>query len=588
MLYLAAIDKGSFRRATIQLLAKKVSERSWVAVSEDAIPIEDSGKFNSGTLVLAEINSNQQVERMREASKEIVGALQGFSRILEQTKGQDDEIEQWKQSLTFQSQELNRREVELETREEELQQLAEEYQQYESALKSLEAQRTEVETLERNLNEQQQAMGEQRRQLNEQQQELSQRLEEINQSSASSSRLDEAATERLKALSHNISQTLQFDPEALSEEVQALKMQLGEKIKALDGSVAAVVPDKEHAQRNQQQLNTDFEQWVQNHREWLKLQTSIAASQGEVGTLEKVVAATDSRLNTVNEQLQKQEEALRFSRQLLERSDVIVAEGVETSSAPQISPEELEAQLTSLRREYDQNSRLVEQQVTELTENHQKLEDLQSRLNGASADERFDIEMDIDYAKSACATLEESLAPQQRTLQKMQQQMAQKESLLSQLRGEPGAVPTIPTVDIGPLLNQLESHRQFIAAEKQTLEQQLSEQRSSLEQQRSSLEQQQQQADSLKQQLDDDRHSLWQRCQEVSNSLGQTTVKEQQLNEVKTLLVELQSQVEPLESKSEESQRAVAESRQHAEELQAEIAELLSDTTSSSTAEVFA
>ena len=159
MLYLAAVEKGSFRKTTIQLLAKQISDRSWVAVNDEVLPIEDSAKFNSGMLILAEINANRQVVKLREASREIVGTLQAFSRILEKSQGQEEEIEQWKQSLTFQSQELNRREVELETREEQLQQLDEQYQSYQTDLDGLQAQRVEIETQEKALSEQQQAMG---------------------------------------------------------------------------------------------------------------------------------------------------------------------------------------------------------------------------------------------------------------------------------------------------------------------------------------------------------------------------------------------------------------------------------------------
>ena len=598
MLYLAAVDKGTFRRPCIQLLAKQVSDRSWVAVGEETLPIEDSSNISAGMLVLVEVNSNRQVQKLREASREIVGTLQAFSRILEKNKGQEEEIEQWKQSLTFQSQELNRREVELETREDELQQISEQYKQYESDLEGLKVQRTEIETLERNLSEQQQAIGEQRRQLNEQQQQLDSRLEELKQSEQKmqelesqvmSSQLDPAEAEKLLSLSQTLTQSLQLDDSSLNLTIQEFKQKFGEQIQTLDANATTLEPERQRIEGEKQQLEANLDSWLQQHEKWIALQQSIIEVKVEISSLEAAIALGEERLSKLREQVQKQDGALRCGHQLLAtRSDVIVAEGFDgVDAASQLDPAELEATVNSLWQKYERHSKLVEQQVSELEQNRQKLEELQQKLESADSNDRFDVEMDIDYAKSACTTLEDSLAPQQRALEKMQAQLAEKEGLLKRLRGEEDT-PTVPKVDIAPLLGQLDSYRQWLDAEQQVLGGDLDGKRVALQQQQADLEQKIQQSEALKQELENVRKNLWQQCQNISAALGTNASQQKQLQVIKALLSNLQSMLEPLEHRVTEYKDGAKESRQHVEALHAAVSELLSSARSSAPAEVYA
>ena len=135
MLYLAEVQKqkggllGGGAKTELKLLACQRTDQNWSTVSEDVIAAEDASKLNDGALVLVELNPNRQVQRIQEAGRPLVNILQNFSRQLEKFKLKEDEIDQWKQSLTFQAQELNRREMDMEVRSEQLQQLEDELQQ---------------------------------------------------------------------------------------------------------------------------------------------------------------------------------------------------------------------------------------------------------------------------------------------------------------------------------------------------------------------------------------------------------------------------------------------------------------------------
>ena len=53
-------------------------------------------------LVMVELTNNRQIQRHYEAGRSLVNILQTFSNLSKKSKTQEEEIEQWKQSLTFQ------------------------------------------------------------------------------------------------------------------------------------------------------------------------------------------------------------------------------------------------------------------------------------------------------------------------------------------------------------------------------------------------------------------------------------------------------------------------------------------------------
>lgn len=154
MLYLAEVQKqkggllSGGGKTELKLLACQRTDQNWSPVSEEVIAAEDASKLNDGALVLVELNPNRQVQRIQEAGRPLVNILQNFSRQLEKFKLKEDEIDQWKQSLTFQAQELNRREMDMEVRSEQLQLLEEELQQLEEQKQEVDTSRQEIERLQ--------------------------------------------------------------------------------------------------------------------------------------------------------------------------------------------------------------------------------------------------------------------------------------------------------------------------------------------------------------------------------------------------------------------------------------------------------
>jgi hypothetical protein len=145
MLYLAQVQKKGFLgRATLRLLANQKTENAWSLVTEeDTIPCGDFDNLSDGLLVLAEISPSRQVLTVKDAKDWVIDIIQKFltsgitpSFLQEET----ERAEQWRQSLTLQSQDLNRRSLELEARREQIQMLEDSLKREKRLVESMVAQ----------------------------------------------------------------------------------------------------------------------------------------------------------------------------------------------------------------------------------------------------------------------------------------------------------------------------------------------------------------------------------------------------------------------------------------------------------------
>ncbi len=145
MLYLAQVQKKGFLgKAGLHLLARQKSENAWTLVTdEDPVISSEANNFGEGVLVLVELTSNRQILTVKDAKDWLLDIIQKFliSGITPTFLQQETErAEQWRQSLTLQSQELNRRALELEARREQVQALEESLKREKKMIETLSAQ----------------------------------------------------------------------------------------------------------------------------------------------------------------------------------------------------------------------------------------------------------------------------------------------------------------------------------------------------------------------------------------------------------------------------------------------------------------
>ena len=151
MLYLAQVQKKEILgEISLQLLACQNSDYTWALLSEECFltlqkdfdqnPINSATNvLNEGILVLANVDNNSQVLDIQAATNWVLELVEkylttGFTPDFLQQEAQ--KAEDWRQSLTLQSQELSRRLIEVEARREQIQNLEAKLQQEKQLLES--------------------------------------------------------------------------------------------------------------------------------------------------------------------------------------------------------------------------------------------------------------------------------------------------------------------------------------------------------------------------------------------------------------------------------------------------------------------
>ena len=114
-------------KTQLQVLARQKSEYIWEVDNSDTLLLTKESTLGEGVLVLVEIGENREIISIQEAKDWILSILQQHLTknainhqfiVAEQSK-----VEQWRQEITAQNLELNRRALEIETRREQLQEL---------------------------------------------------------------------------------------------------------------------------------------------------------------------------------------------------------------------------------------------------------------------------------------------------------------------------------------------------------------------------------------------------------------------------------------------------------------------------------
>lgn len=145
MLYLAQVeinpDSGEIQ---LQVLARQESEYVWSVDNSQTLLLIKESSLCAGVLVLVETDLEQQIISIQDAKEWILSILQQHltkNAINPQfIKTEQSKVEKWRQEITAQNLELNRRALEIETRREQLQELEQELKRDREELNRLQEQ----------------------------------------------------------------------------------------------------------------------------------------------------------------------------------------------------------------------------------------------------------------------------------------------------------------------------------------------------------------------------------------------------------------------------------------------------------------
>jgi len=131
MLHLAQLQQNQISRdPELRILATQESGGSWSLITKEQIlPSPHSKGLSDGLLVLVETNDQEEITNIQSAKNWVLDFVEKYLTLgitpsfIEQ---ESERIEEWRQDLTLQTQDLGRRQWEMESRREQIQALEEE------------------------------------------------------------------------------------------------------------------------------------------------------------------------------------------------------------------------------------------------------------------------------------------------------------------------------------------------------------------------------------------------------------------------------------------------------------------------------
>ncbi len=449
MQYLAEVQKKSggllgASKAELRLIACQRSEDNWQAMAgSNVISTDKASDYGSGTLVIAEIAGND-VKRVSAATQPVLKILQHYSRLQEKLKDKDDDIEQWKQSLTYQSQELNRRVMEVEVREEQLQQASEELARLEQQRQEVTVLREEIQRNQAEIETKQQEITAAWSQLETERHHLEHQL----QTGQGGGSLDPV---QLQSLAGQLHQLEAAAPAV--DEVQARVAQLFEQVQQQQPILDQYWHQAE-AGGSAADIDTSLPTLQQAWAAWSEGQADLERLRGELAALRRELSVKSQAAET----LQRQLKANRLLKQQLTHLagglDPDIAAQIDFPALEQMSIEELESKVQDLQTDYKRIFNFVNDQEEELRFQLQAVDELKQKIAEASEFDRLTLETELADEQDSYRILDESMFDQRRTLNERKTILSQYESILAKRRGQ--SVPEAePSIDLGPLLSQL-------------------------------------------------------------------------------------------------------------------------------------
>ncbi|ODH00834.1 hypothetical protein A4S05_31450 [Nostoc sp. KVJ20] len=484
MLYLAEVQKqkggllSGGAKTELKLLACQRTDQNWSTVSEEVIAAEDASKLNDGALVLAELNPNRQVQRIQEAGRPLVNILQNFSRQLEKFKLKEDEIDQWKQSLTFQAQELNRREMDMEVRSEQLQQLEDEVQQLEEQKQEVDTSRQEIERLQAEVERNRQELEGAWEHLRGEQRRLEERQADFQPGTVLDEEQSRVMSELLDRLSSRVAptETVREHLHLAFELVEKQQETLTPHWQKLEEQKSAIAQQQEEVERLSQTFS-DRQNALQEAQNSLVQQTA----QLQINTADLTSKQEYARI--IKEQLRSAEELYQQMHSLAATSgDVVLGQQADVEALEKMPLEELQKIVQDLEHKLEIDASFVHDQEQELKYKQEAIEELQTKLNNASDHDHINLELELTDEKDLYQMLNSSLVGQRRNMLQHQKFLKQHQAVMLRRQGHTVTEEESNNkINLEPILLQIETQRQQYSQEIQKLEREIDQIRSGVE-----------------------------------------------------------------------------------------------------------
>jgi chromosome segregation ATPase len=456
VLYLAEVQKqrSGFGlgggKAELKLLACQRGEHNWSAVpGDDAIPVEEANKFNDGTLVLVELSANKQVQRIQEAARQLVSILQNFSRLQDKFKDKEEEIEQWKASLTFSSQELNRREMEMQAREEQLAQMEEELERLEAQRSEIENTRDEANRLREEVDRSRAEMETAWEQLRGEQQQVAHQQSQAPQGAV----VDEQQALRIQELMNKLGGAISA-AQGVREQLNQSFGVVGAQQAILDLHWQQLEQKRTNAQQQQEEVDRQNQSLQSRWQEWYQSQDALAQARAQLKGQQCTLGAKQEQAQSMSVQVKAVETMYQQISGLASGSGAgAVEQVVDVSALERMPVEELQGLVQHLQEDLEKVFRFVNDQEEELTLQRETIEELQAKIQAASEYDRMALENEMADELESYQMLNETLVGQRLRLQERENVLKQHQAVLWRRLGTANPQKTEPgQIDLGPIV----------------------------------------------------------------------------------------------------------------------------------------
>lgn len=471
MLYLAEIQKqrggllGGGGKSELKLLASQRSDQNWSSVPDETIVADEASKFNDGALVLVDLSPNRQVQRIQEAGRPLVNILQNLSRQVERFKLKEEEIDQWKQSLNLQVQELNRREMEMESLWEQVQKLENDSKNVERQQQSINTSRTETERLQAELERNRQELEGAWEHLRVEQRSLQETMSKVQKSQFVDEELKSVLDSLINRLSapilsiDEVRKCLNYAFEFTNQQQNNLNIHW-QKLEV-----------QRHSANQQEKEGEELVQILFSNKQQLQQAQDYLAQQLTQMQLKTAVVNSKRELATILKwHLGSEEELSQKLRILVVNTDVKVSKPeVDVTALEQMPMKELERMIQDWQDKLERDSGFVQEQEQELKYKQELIEEIQQKIVHSSEEERVNLELELADEQDLYQMLNKSLVGQrrnligqQKTLQQNQVVLWQRQGILLDTKGEPS--------DFESIISELETQKQQKSAEIEGLE----------------------------------------------------------------------------------------------------------------------
>ncbi|BAG03172.1 hypothetical protein MAE_33500 [Microcystis aeruginosa NIES-843] len=339
----------------------------------------------------------------------MVRQLQKISRLMERSKKDQEKIEQWKQSLTYQSEILNRQKMEMETRIEQIEQIEAEFDY-------LERKRQELETLKQQLNEQQR------------------HLEEGQINCNSYPNLSPEKQQFIRSLAERLANN--HDRGNSPSQILHSTLESVQEQQTILNSCWQSLEEQKKTVENRQVANDEMLDYLeQRARELQTSRNALETAQIQLQIQETVLNQKQELFERLNLTLQTTDSTRQMLLRLLQGEELDFDGKIDLEALEKMPLEELESLVKNLQTDLKRWEIFVNDQEEELTLQCQTVEELEARMATIDESERANLESELAEEQEKKGMLAATLVGQRRNLQERQAIRSQHLKMLQRRQG---------------------------------------------------------------------------------------------------------------------------------------------------------